>query len=273
MSEPPIGEPPTSEPATRIEARSVTVVRGGRAIVEDVTLAVQGGQFVGLIGPNGAGKSTLMAVLAGLLAPERGSVMLDGAGLASLNRRELARARAYLPQNPRAEWPIPVERLVALGLTPHLPAFGGLPAAMRARIATAIAEADLAEHRHQPATTLSGGELARAMLARALVGDPAILMADEPLAGLDPRHALDSINRLRALAGRGKLVIASVHELTLAARYTTHIAAMREGRLVAFGPTAQTLTAALLGAVFEVDARVTGAGTATATVDFVPKIA
>ena len=214
---------------TRIEAQGISVIRGGRAIVDGVSLALESGQFVGLIGPNGAGKSTLMSVMAGLLAPDAGSLALDGRALARIDRRELARIRAYLPQTPRAEWPISVERLVALGLTPTLPAFGGLPATMLQRVATMLQQVDMTDHRHQPVTTLSGGELARVMLARAMVGDPAVLMADEPLAGLDPRHALDGIARLRRLAEGGKLVVTSVHELNLAARYTTHLAVLREG--------------------------------------------
>lgn len=254
---------------SRLEARNIIVRRGSRAIVDNVSLDLGSGCFVGLIGPNGAGKSTLMSVLAGLLRQDEGEVLLDGTPLPQLDRRTLARSRAFLPQSPRAEWPVSVERLVALGLTPQLPAFGRLPAAMQDRVATALAQFDMTEHRDQPATTLSGGELARAMLARALVGDPEMLLADEPLAGLDPRHALDSISRLRAFADGGKLVIASIHELTLAARYTTHIAVLFEGRLVAFGPTSSTLSSALLHDVFEVDACVTGAGTVTGMVDFV----
>jgi len=255
---------------SRIEAKAVSVRRGGRAIVDGVTMQMESGQFVGLIGPNGAGKSTLMSVLAGLLRADAGSVALDGVPLSRLHRRALAQVRAYLPQSPRAEWPVSVERLVALGLTPQLPAFGGLPGEMQASVAAALEMVDMTDHHDQPATTLSGGELARAMLARALVGDPAIVMADEPLAGLDPRHALDGVDRLRKLALAGKLVIASMHELTLAARYTTRVAVMHEGRLVAFGPTARTLTSALLHEVFEVNACVTGAGTPAAMVDFVP---
>jgi len=254
---------------TRMEASGVTVTRGGKAIVGDVSLAMESGMFVGLLGPNGAGKSTLMSVLAGLLQPDAGSVALDGRALGDIDPRELARTRAFLPQSPRAEWPVSVERLVALGLTPQLPAFGGLPAALKAQVSAVIEQFDMQEHSDQPVTTLSGGELARAMLARALVGDPDVLMADEPLAGLDPRHALEGVARLRALADGGKLVIASIHELTMAARFATHIAVMREGRLVAWGPTADTLSSALLHDVFEVDACVTAPGTPTAIVDFV----
>ena len=252
---------------TRLAVRGITVERGGRAILADVSFELEAGMFVALVGANGAGKSTLLSVLAGLLKPERGEVLLDGAALSAADPRELARRRAYLPQNPRAEWPISVERLVALGLTPQLPAFGGLPGGFEPRLTNAIAACDLLAQRLQPATTLSGGELARAMLARALVGDPEVLIADEPMTGLDPRHAMDTVGRLQALASEGRLVIAAIHDLTLAARSATHVMALREGRLAAFGPTAEVLTPDLLRRVFDVEARITGAGHKT-LVDF-----
>ena len=245
---------------TRLSATGLTVERGGRAILDAVSCTLEAGMFVALVGANGAGKSTLLSVLAGLLKPERGEVTLDGVALSRIERRDLARRRAYLPQNPRAEWPISVERLVALGLTPYLPAFGGLPAMLEPRLTHAIDACDLAAQRLQPATTLSGGELARAMLARALVGEPDVLIADEPMTGLDPRHAMDTVARLEALAANGKLVVAAIHDLTLAARYATHIMALSAGKLAAFGPTSQVLTPGLLRSVFDVEARVTGAG-------------
>jgi iron complex transport system ATP-binding protein len=243
-----------------LAATHVTVRRDGRAIVDDVSVELAGGGFVALVGANGAGKSTLLSVLAGLIKPDTGGVTLDGAPLGGIDRRELAKRRAYLPQNPRAEWPIAVERVVALGLTPHLPAFGGLPGGLEPRLTQALEGCDLASQRLQAATTLSGGELARAMLARALIGDPQILIVDEPTAGLDPRHALDTMSRLQALAARGKLVIAALHDLTLAARYSTHLMALRQGRLAALGPTTETLTPDFVRRVFDVEARITGAG-------------
>jgi iron complex transport system ATP-binding protein len=251
-----------------LSAEGLMVRRGGRAVVDGVSLAFEPGTLAAVIGPNGAGKSTLLGALAGLVRPDAGRVALDGWPLAQVDRRTLARRRAYLPQSPRAEWPISVERLVALGLTPHLPAFGGLPEALAARVAEALERFDLTRQRDQPATTLSGGELARAMLARALVGDPEVLVADEPIAGLDPRHALDGVRRLRALADAGTLVVFSLHDLSLAARYATRLVALRDGRVVADGPTAEVLTPELLGHVFEVEARVTGTGQG-ASVDFV----
>ena len=248
---------------SRLCAARVTVRRGGRAIVDDVSVDLDGGALVALVGPNGAGKSTLLSVLAGLLRPDAGAVRLDGAELAGLDRRDLARRRAYLPQNPRAEWPIATERVVALGLTPHLPAFGALEGGLEPRLTEAVQAWDLTAQRLQPATTLSGGELARAMLARALIGDPQVLIADEPISGLDPWHALDTMVRLRALAAQGKLVVAALHDLTLAGRFATHLMALRAGRLAAFGPTAETLTTGLVREVFDVEAQVVGAGAET----------
>jgi iron complex transport system ATP-binding protein len=252
---------------SRLACEALTVRRGGRAIVDGVSAALEPGTFTALVGANGSGKSTLLAALAGLIRPDAGTVTLDARPLASLGLKALARRRAYLPQQLRAEWPISVERLVALGLTPQLPAFGGLPGGFEPRLTNAIEACDLTAQRLQPATTLSGGELARAMLARALVGDPEILIADEPMTGLDPRHAMDTVARLQALAGQGRLVIAAVHDLTLAARSATHVMALREGRLAAFGPMAEVLTSDLLRRVFDVEARVTGVGHKT-VVDF-----
>ena len=109
---------------TVLAAENITVTRGGKTILRDVSLQAHAGEFIAVVGPNGAGKSTLLKVMAGLLKPDAGRVMLDADMLASLSTRQLAARRAYLPQNPLLEWPISVERLVALGLTPRLPASG-----------------------------------------------------------------------------------------------------------------------------------------------------
>jgi iron complex transport system ATP-binding protein len=245
---------------TVLDVRDLTVRRGGRAVLNQVSVRFEPGALVAVVGANGAGKSTLLSVLAGLVQPNGGDVTLDGRPLQALDKKALARRRAYLPQSPRAEWPIPVGRLVALGLTPELPVFGDLPSELKPRLDQAIADADLETHRDQPATTLSGGELARAMLARALVGRPEILIADEPLAGLDPRHALDSLSRLRAVARAGGVVVAAVHDLTLAARFADRILALHEGSLAVDGTPRQVLTPATLRHVFGVVARLKGEG-------------
>jgi iron complex transport system ATP-binding protein len=241
---------------TYLMAEHISVTRGGRAILDDVSLEAGAGDFVAVIGPNGAGKSTLLSVLAGLLKPRSGEVSLDGKSLSQLAPNMLARRRAYLPQNPLCEWPLSVERLVALGLTPQLPALGGLPEAFQPAITKALIACDLLDRRDQAVTTLSGGELTRAMLARALVGEPDILIVDEPVTGLDPRHAMDCAQRLAAYAAGGKLVIASLHDLTLAARHAHRVVALKYGRKAGEG----ALTSALIAKVFDVKAEIKGEG-------------
>jgi iron complex transport system ATP-binding protein len=240
---------------TVLAAENVSVMRGGRTILRDVSLQAHAGEFIAVLGPNGAGKSTLLSVLAGLVKPQAGRVMLD-AGPLSANAR-LAQVRAYLPQNPRLEWPISVERLVALGLTPRLPATGGLPPGFLPAIRRALADCDLLDKREQAATTLSGGEFARAMLARAIVGEPKILIVDEPITGLDPRHAMACMTLLSRFAAAGTLVIASLHDLTLAARHCARVILLVDGAVIG---DADSLTEELVHRAFGVRSLVTGQG-------------
>lgn len=250
---------------TFLIAEHVSVKKGAVTVLDDVSLEAGAGEFLAVIGPNGAGKSTLLSVLAGLNKPDKGDVSLDGKNLPQIPPRMLAARRAWLPQNPVCQWPLSVERLVALGLTPQLPAFGGLPDEFASAISRALEACDLSDRRNQPVTTLSGGEFSRAMLARALVGEPDILIVDEPVTGLDPRHALDCARRLKDYAASGKLVIAALHDLTLAARYASRILALKNGRVAGEG----ALNAELIGKVFDVAADVRGEGAFT-SVTFQP---
>jgi iron complex transport system ATP-binding protein len=242
---------------TILAAENITVRRGGRAILRDVSLQAHAKEFIAVLGPNGAGKSTLLKVLAGLLKPDSGQVMLDSERLASLSLRRLAARRAYLPQNPHLEWPISVERLVALGLTPRLPATGALPEEFAAPITRALERCDLVDKRDQAATTLSGGEFARAMLARAIVSEPQILIVDEPITGLDPRHAMQSMTLLSQFAATGTLVIASLHDLTLAARHAGRVIVVVDGAVT---DDTKLLTAETIHRAFGVTAVLTGQG-------------
>ncbi len=245
---------------TYILAEHVRVKKSGRFILDDVSMEAGAGEFLAVIGPNGAGKSTLLSVLAGITRPEKGpqhaGVSLDGKFFSQIPPKLLAARRAYLPQNPVCEWPISVERLVALGLTPRLPAFGGLPEEFEPAIARALEACDLSDRRAQPVTTLSGGEFSRAMLARALVGEPDILIVDEPVTGLDPRHALDCARRLADYASAGKCVIAALHDLSLAARYASRILALKNGKVAGQG----ALSAGLVQQLFGVQTEIRGEG-------------
>ena len=242
---------------TILAAENITVHRGGRAILRDVSLQAHAGEFIAVLGPNGAGKSTLLKVLAGLLKPDSGQMLLDSERLTAIPLRRLASRRAYLPQNPHLEWPISVERLVALGLTPRLPATGGLPQEFAPAISRALERCDLVDKREQAATTLSGGEFARAMLARAIVSGPQILIVDEPITGLDPKHAMECMRLLSEFASAGTLVVASLHDLTLAARYPGRVIVVVDGAVT---NDTDLLTEEMIHRAFGVTALLTGQG-------------
>lgn len=234
----------------------VTIKREARTVLDGINATFATGRLTAVIGPNGAGKSTLLEAAAGLLAPSAGTIALGDASLSGLSRRELAKRRAYLPQRAGVDWPIAVERVVALGLTPTLPAFGGVPGTLESEVERALGECDLLHLRDRPATSLSGGELARAMLARAIVGDPELLIVDEPTAGLDPKHAIGATRRLRARAYAGRTVILSVHEIDLALRFADDVLALRDGRVLWSGPVDTVVSEEALEQLYETRVRI-----------------
>jgi iron complex transport system ATP-binding protein len=250
-----------------LQLSGIEVIRGERRVLHGLDAHLRAGRLTAVIGPNGAGKSTLLSVAAGLLAPAKGSVTLGGEPLGGIGRRRLAQRRAYLPQNAQVDWPISIERVVALGLTPSLPAFGGLPANLRPLIDRALEAYDLVDLRDRAPDTLSGGELSRVMLARATVGDPEILIVDEPTAGLDPRHAIEAVRLLRRHADRGRTVVMAIHDLDLAARVADEFLAIRDGAVLVAGAAEAVLTDDSLTRLFDTPARITRDG-ADVTVRF-----
>jgi iron complex transport system ATP-binding protein len=235
-----------------VRLERVAVSLGGRRIVEHISADLAGG-VTGLIGPNGAGKSTLVRAIAGLV-PSEGAILIDGMRVGSMPLLDRARRIAYLPQGQAVHWPLTVERLVALGRLPHLAPFARQGAADGAAIEMALERTDLLGLRDRPVDQLSGGERARVLLARALAVEAPLLLADEPLAALDPSHQIDVMRLLRAEADRGATVIAVLHDLTLAARWCDRLLLIDQGRLVADGSPRDVLTADRIGAVYGVSA-------------------
>jgi iron complex transport system ATP-binding protein len=240
-----------------LAAEQLSVALRGREVVRGVSFTLDAGQFVGVLGPNGAGKSTLIRALLGLL-PASGRALLNGQPVAALPRAATARQIAYLPQGQALHWPLSVERLVALGRLPHLAPFSRLSAADEAAVARAMRLAEVEQLAHRTATELSGGERARVLLARALAVEAPALIADEPLASLDPEHQLHGMELLRAQAHGGGLVVAVLHDLALAARFCDRVLVLVDGRLVADGAPPTVLTPALLEQVYRVHARLIG---------------
>jgi iron complex transport system ATP-binding protein len=241
---------------TALAAAAVSVALGRRLVLHGVDLAPRPGALTVVIGPNGAGKSTLLRTLAGLSRPDRGSVSLDGVPLERLSAAERARSIAYLPQGGTIAWPMPVAQVVALGRIPHGEAPERLRDPGRAAVAQAIARVGLAGFEDRAATELSGGERARVLLARALAVEAPVLLADEPVAALDPRHQLLVLDVLTGLARRGGTVVAVMHDLALAARYADEIVLLQDGAVQARGTPAGVLTEARLEASFGILARV-----------------
>ena len=242
-----------------IALERVGVTLGHRAVVADANATFVPGTLTGIVGPNGAGKSTLARAMLALV-PASGTVQIDGTDAAAIPRADLARRVAYLPQGQTLHWPLTVERLVGLGRQPHLAPMSRVSAADTAAIERAMERADVLGLRDRIATELSGGERARVLFARALAVEAAALIADEPLASLDPGHQIDAMDLLRAEADAGALVIAVLHDLSMAARYCDRLLIVNKGRIVADGTPPTVLTADLLRAVYGIDARIETGG-------------
>ncbi|WP_121114847.1 ABC transporter ATP-binding protein [Croceibacterium ferulae] len=221
------------------------VVLGKRAVLGGVTASFVPGRVTAVLGANGAGKSTLLRACAALLPASGGQVMLDGRDAATMPARERAQAIGYLPQDAAVHWNMTVRDLVRLGRLPH--GDDGVEA-----IAAALAATDTAALADRPVRSLSGGERARVLLARVLAGEPRWLLADEPLASLDPLHQLETLALLRAAAGRGTGVVLVLHDLTLAARVADDVLLLKDGAVLAGGPAAAVLTEANLAAAYGV---------------------
>ncbi|MDE4190893.1 ABC transporter ATP-binding protein [Phaeobacter gallaeciensis] len=227
-----------------LSVRNLSVTLRDRPVLRDVSFEIGKGEFVGLLGPNGAGKTSLMRAALGLI-PAAGS-----SSLATMNASERAHTVAWMPQSREIAWPIPVERLVALGRLPHLPQGRRLPAADQALVDQAISRMGLDSFRKRAASRLSGGEQARALIARALAQDTPLLMADEPSAGLDPSHQISTMEVFASLAAEGRAALVSLHDLGLAARHCTRLILLAEGGIMADGRPAEVLTPDLMARAF-----------------------
>lgn len=233
---------------------------GRRAVLTGITATLRPGTLTGVIGPNGAGKSTLVRAMLGLVPCLQGSVTIDGRDLAALPPRELARLIAYLPQGQTLHWPLSVERVVALGRLPHLAPMSRIGAADRDAVREAMARADIAHLSGRTVTELSGGERARVMLARALAVGARGIVADEPLASLDPGHQIDVMELLAREAAAGALVVTVLHDLTMAARYCDRLLLIDRGVLIAEGSPREVLSADRLRTVYGVTGHIDMAG-------------
>lgn len=236
----------------KLVADNVNVCLGDQPVLRQVSLSAHEGEFIALLGPNGAGKSTLLRTISGLL-DYQGSITISGRDLRALSARDRAKTIAFLPQTPVVHWPLSGREIVSIGRLPYCSSLTSLGADDTHAIERALKQTDATGFADRPVTKLSGGERARILLARALAVESPMLLADEPLATLDPQHQLTTLSMLRDCAADNRLVIAALHDLSLAARYATRIVLLKQGIVVADGPPATVMTPDLLKRVFAID--------------------
>lgn len=229
---------------------------GGRRVVENVSAVVRSGELVGLVGANGAGKSSLLRAALGLLPADAGSSRIDGTETARMRPQERARQIAYLPQARPLAWPLCVADVAALGRFSHGVPGGRLGAADQEAVARALAATGLSGFAARRTDQLSGGELARVHIARALAAEAPLLAADEPTAGLDPAQALAVMETVKGYCARGGAALVILHDLALAARYADRVLVLADGRLIADGSPREALAPGVLAAAFGLRGRI-----------------
>lgn len=230
----------------------IGVTLADRPVLRDVSAMLRPGRVTAILGPNGAGKSTLVKAAAALVPVGRGALRLGDRDVAAIEPRERARLIGYLPQDAAVHWNVAARDVIELGRAPHRSPFAALDDDDWAAIGAAVAATETAPLLDRPIAELSGGERARVLLARVLAGEPAWLLADEPLASLDPAHQLDILDRLRARAAAGTGVVIVLHDLLQAGRAADDVLLLKDGAVAAFGPAREVLTPKRLGAVFDI---------------------
>jgi iron complex transport system ATP-binding protein len=238
-----------------IELRSLTVRFDGVEAVRDVSLEVAAEEWLMLIGPNGAGKTSVLRALCGLL-PFDGEALLDGRDVRELGRRELARLIAFVPQNPVTPPELTVAEYALLGRTPHLGYLASEGRRDRQAAARALERLDLLPFAERGLGSLSGGELQRAVLARALAQEAPVLLLDEPTTSLDLGRQQQVLELVDSLRGDGLTVVSTMHDLTLAGQYADRLVLLDRGAIVAEGEPDEVLSAANLSAYYGATVRI-----------------
>ncbi|GAT11465.1 ABC transporter ATP-binding protein [Mycolicibacterium novocastrense] len=252
-----------------IHIDDVTVSKGRKMLIRNVSMQVQRGEMVAVVGPNGAGKTTLLRTLYRAQRPTSGRVLVDGEDVWQMSAKRAARRIAAVLQDAPGDFALTVFDVVAMGRTPYKRAFDGDNADDRRIIAEALESVAVSGLANEPFDRLSGGQKQRVMIARALTQRTGTIVLDEPTNHLDLRHQHDALHLLRTT---GATVVAALHDLNLAAAYCDRICLLDSGGVVSIGTPAQVLTEDMLAEVYGVAARVgLDAGTHRIRVDVTPK--
>lgn len=241
----------TIDTASRVRVEHATIGYDKRIISRDLTVEIPDGSFTAIIGPNGCGKSTLLRGLARVLTPIDGRVLLDGKAIAEYKSKEVARTLGLLPQTSLAPDGIRVADLVARGRAPYQGLIQQWRTSDEEAVARALQATRLTELSGRLVDELSGGQRQRVWIAMVLAQQTPMILLDEPTTFLDVAHQIEVLNLLHRLNTSGRTVVAVLHDLNQAARYAGHVVAMADGRIVAQGPPAETITSELVHDVFD----------------------
>ena len=240
----------TEAAAHSIRTEGLAVRVPGRELVNELTLDIQGGSMVAVLGQNGAGKSLSMLTLAGVRGADEGHVQLNGQALSTIPRQQLARLLALLPQDTEDIFPATVLETVMIGRHPHIARFQWESSEDIAIAQHALASVDLHDMQERDVATLSGGERRRLAIAQILTQAPGVFLLDEPTNHLDPQHQLDVLQLFRDKADAGALVVATLHDVNLAARFSDHCLLLFGDGSWDFGPTSGILEEEKLSRLF-----------------------
>lgn len=242
---------------SRLRGSAMTLAYERRTISRELTVEIPDRSFTVVIGPNACGKSTLLRALSRLLQPSAGAVLLDGADIHRRPAREIAKTLGLLPQSSIAPDGIGVAELVSRGRYPHQGLLRQWSREDEAVVAESMAATGVTDLADRPVAELSGGQRQRVWLAMALAQQTPLLLLDEPTTYLDIAHQIEILDLCARLhEEEGRTLVAVLHDLNQAARYATHLIAMRDGQVVATGPPQTVVTAALVEEVFGLPCRV-----------------
>lgn len=243
---------------SQLNATDITISADSKTLVDAASFSCAPGELVALLGPNGAGKTSLLRASLGLETPAFGRAVIGTENVSDMTPVQRARQVAYLPQTRPLAWPNLVRDVVALGRFSHGVSMGRLHGADLEAVDRALADCQLQDLANRRTDTLSGGELARVHCARALAANAPLLIADEPVAALDPRHQFQIMDLIKSFVGNGGGALVVLHDISLAARYATRIIWMKDGKIYADGKPANMLTPDWLADIYGVRAVIDG---------------
>lgn len=239
---------------TFLSVNSISLKEKNGPILDQICATFDTGEMVGIIGPNGAGKTTLIKTLLGLVKPSSGKIMLEGKEIDSWSIKDKAKRLAYIAQGSPCHWPLTAEKIIQLGRLPHKNFFQRMTDQDREIIEVCLQKTETQHLRYRAVTSLSGGERSLVMTARSLATQAPILLADEPITGLDPHHQISILTTFLSTIDEARGVVVVLHDLNLAAQFCTRLILICDGKIIADGDVNSVLTEDNLELAFGINA-------------------